>query len=277
MNEKTRANLASPAALAVAGIFGVTATLGAQGYPSTDERAPQPEDTPRPEAQPLPGQERAGADETEDGESIVDVIREAEELERFAEILDRSGYAERFEEELSALRHSETTVLAPHNEAFEDLPEEVIEKMKDPGNRLEVAEIIDSHLFPQGRTVREMGEAPALFNYSARSVSVEENEDGELTVRTEGAEVKIVEPDLEAADGYVHVVDDFLVASIDESHFEGDGMTPQIQQPETAPEPRGPQQPETAPQPQQPQQPPAQPQQPQEEDDDEDTGPAAPW
>ncbi len=238
-----------------AGVLGVAVSLAAQEYPAPGQSEAEPREAPQePRAE-------VETEATENGESLVDVIRETEGLERFAEILDHSGYAERFEEELSALRHSATTILAPHNDAFDEVSEEVIEKMKDPDNRLEVAEIIDSHLFPQGRTVEEMKDAPALFNYSARNVTVEEADDGSLSVRTEDAEVEIVEADLEADDGYVHVVDDFLVASLDESAFERDAMTPEVQQ-----QPQQPQQ-------EQPQQP--RPQQPQQEADDDAT--PAPW
>ncbi len=264
MSTEKQSRIGSSIALAAAGLFGISTALAAQDFPAPEqeEEERQPAQPEQREAAPEP-EPRAEREVDEDGDSLVDVISEKEELEKFAEILEQSGYADRFAEELSAMRHSETTILAPHNDAFEDLPDEVIEKMKDPDNRLEVAEVIDHHLFPQGRTAEEMKEAPALFNYSARNVTVEEGDDA-IEIRTEDAEVKVVEADLEASDGYVHVVDDFLVASIDESTFEREEMAPQMpeqQQPQQ-------QQPQQQPQPQQPPQ-----QQPEGGDDEE----AAPW
>ncbi len=261
MKDRHTISLKQSAGVAIAALVASALVLNAQFSPEGgDEQPAQPqqevqphpqqEAQPQPEAEPVPAEPEPREDmaEREGGESLVDLIKAEESLERFAGILEQSGYADRFEEELSQLHHSETTIVAPRNEAFDELDDEVIEKMKDPENRLEVAEIIDAHLFPQGRTAEEMTDAPALFNYRAQNVSAEADENGEVRLSTEDAEVEIVEADLEASDGYVHVVDGFLMASIDASHFErmehvpeapgagerGGGVLEQPEQPEDA-------------------------------------------
>lgn len=227
-NEMKRQTLSS-FAWATAAVFVFFSPLAAQSespQPDGEQQRPVPQSGGSTVREP--GEEPERETDSEEGDSLVEVIRETEGLERFSEILEQSGYADRFEEELSELHHSESTVVAPHNDAFDELSDEVIEKMKDPRHSLEVAGIVDAHLFPQGRSVEDMKNAPALFNYRAKKVSASEAEDAELALSTEDAEVRILEADIEASDGYVHIADDFLVASIDASTFESSGTVPEL-------------------------------------------------
>ncbi|MBD1869753.1 fasciclin domain-containing protein [Cyanobacteria bacterium FACHB-471] len=97
------------------------------------------------------------------------------------------------------------TVFAPTDEAFAALPEGTVEQLLLPENRDLLVQILSYHVVPGELTSSELtsGEVQTVAN---EPVTVEVSADG-VTVN----EVTVVQPDVTASNGVIHVVDQVIL------------------------------------------------------------------
>lgn len=97
------------------------------------------------------------------------------------------------------------TVFAPTDEAFAALPEGTVDELLLPENRDLLVQILSYHVVPGEFTSSELtsGEVQTVAN---EPVTVEVSADG-VTVN----EVNVVQPDVTASNGVIHVVDQVIL------------------------------------------------------------------
>jgi uncharacterized surface protein with fasciclin (FAS1) repeats len=97
------------------------------------------------------------------------------------------------------------TVFAPTDEAFAALPEGAVEELLLPENRDLLVQILSYHVVPGEFTSSELtsGEVQTVAN---EPVTIEVSADG-VTVN----EVTVVQPDITASNGVIHVVDQVIL------------------------------------------------------------------
>ncbi len=131
-----------------------------------------------------------------------DALELAQQDQRFSTLVQLVKQAE---VENAVKNQGPLTVFAPTNEAFQQLPEEVVNKLTDPANKDKLAYVLTHHAAPANypvETVKELAaQGKTLFMASGEYVPVEEK-DGAIYVG--GA--KILESH-KVANGWVHVVD----------------------------------------------------------------------
>ncbi len=93
------------------------------------------------------------------------------------------------------------TVFAPHNAAFDELPEGTVEDLLKPENKQKLAKILTSHASPANIKKDQLKDGLSIYLATGQYVDVEER-DGEVFVN--GAKVVA---SIDASNGVIHVVD----------------------------------------------------------------------
>jgi uncharacterized surface protein with fasciclin (FAS1) repeats len=133
------------------------------------------------------------------GETIVDVAAANGSFNTLVAAVQAAG----LEETLSG--EGPYTVFAPTDEAFAALPEGTVEKLTKPENQAALQQILSYHVVE--------GEVPAAEIQSGPVGTVE---GGDLEVTADAGEVtvngaSVVQPDVVASNGVIHVVDTVLL------------------------------------------------------------------
>ena len=97
------------------------------------------------------------------------------------------------------------TVFAPTNAAFEKLGDERVQSLLEPENRDQLTEVLTYHVVPGKLTAADLSDGQKLETVAGET----------LTVTVDGGTVmvgdaSVVKPDVEAANGVVHVIDGVL-------------------------------------------------------------------
>lgn len=133
-------------------------------------------------------------------DSVLAVIRDRDDLTTFAAAADALGTPGVFTQERGV------TVLAPNDDAFAALGEEGLDAiLEDPAA---LATLVSDHLAVGANTTETLVAGDGFANASAETLTVEV--DGE-TITVGGA--TIVDADLMADNGVVHIVDAVVVSS----------------------------------------------------------------
>lgn len=145
----------------------------------------------------------------------MEMPTEATEASEAGTIVDVAASNGSFETLVAALTAAELdqvlqgegpfTVFAPTDEAFAALPEGTVEELLLPENRDLLVQILSYHVVPGELTSSELtsGEVQTAAN---EPVTVEVSADG-VTVN----EVSVVQPDITASNGVIHVVDQVIL------------------------------------------------------------------
>lgn len=132
-------------------------------------------------------------------ENIVAVAQETPDLSILVEAVSAAGLVETLEEP------GPYTVFAPTNAAFEALGS-TLDTLLEPANKAELAEILTYHVVPGELTSSELSNGQMLETVQGGSLEVK-IANGNVTVN--GA--KVANPDVEASNGVVHVIDEVLI------------------------------------------------------------------
>ncbi|MDN5203686.1 fasciclin domain-containing protein [Fulvivirgaceae bacterium BMA10] len=97
------------------------------------------------------------------------------------------------------------TVFAPTNEAFDKLPDGVVEDLLKPENKMKLVNIIHFHASPGTYKGKLLKDGAMLFQAQGDKVKVERNGD-EVTIN--GAKILAT---IDATNGVIHVVDQVLL------------------------------------------------------------------
>ena len=97
------------------------------------------------------------------------------------------------------------TVFAPTDAAFEELGDDQVQSLLEPANRDQLQSILTYHVVPGKLTASDLSDGQELETVAGEM----------LTVQIDGDEVAVgdatvVEPNVEASNGVVHVIDTVL-------------------------------------------------------------------
>jgi uncharacterized surface protein with fasciclin (FAS1) repeats len=169
------------------------ALVGCSSGDSESESTPSPAAT---SAEAMPS-------ETMTAESAGTIVDVASENPDFSTLVAAVGAAD-LAETLSA--EGPYTVFAPTNEAFEALPEGLLDTLLEPENKEVLTQILTYHVVAGEvmSTDIEPGKVPTV---EGEDLTIKVKDDGTVTVN--GATVQAA--DVEASNGVIHVIDEVLV------------------------------------------------------------------
>lgn len=98
------------------------------------------------------------------------------------------------------------TVFVPTNEAFAALPAGTLEALKNPSSKMELTRILQAHVLPNRISTAEMKPDMPMLTAQGQEVIVKRAG----SVLTVGG-ARILEADVQASNGIVHVIDKVLV------------------------------------------------------------------
>ena len=137
--------------------------------------------------------------------AILDAARTKSEISTFMELVQAANISKAFEQ------GGEFTIFAPSNEAFEQLPAGQLEYLKKPENRNELIQILQAHII-SGKVMTSQLQA---------NQRIQVGQDDYIEVASAGTApnaftiggANIVDSDIEANNGVIHVVDRVLVTA----------------------------------------------------------------
>jgi uncharacterized surface protein with fasciclin (FAS1) repeats len=97
------------------------------------------------------------------------------------------------------------TIFAPTDEAFDALPEGVVEELLKPENRDTLIKILTYHVV-QGEKSSSMLQSGATETLEGASVQVNVSSSGVMV-----NDAKVVQPDIQASNGVIHVIDKVIL------------------------------------------------------------------
>ncbi len=159
------------------------------GEPEVTEPEPA-EAKPEPEAAKPAGGDVLAVVATIDGATIFNELLALSDVSKGLHSLDGAGY----------------TLLVPTDEAFNKLPKGTVDKLKK--NTTELERVIKSHMVLGSNDVSRLSNFRTAPTATGKDVEVKVQESDMLI-----GGAKLVETDLKASNGYVHVIDKVLTLS----------------------------------------------------------------
>ena len=134
------------------------------------------------------------------GNNLWDLVNADPELSTFAGLVKLAGAVQILQEE-----NPYFTVFAPHNDAFDDLPEGWLDQLRDPGNHEFLVAVVTHHILEERMPT---GEIPDEVFETLYGNTVNLGSKGGETVINHAT---VMTPDMDASNGIVHVIDAVLI------------------------------------------------------------------
>jgi uncharacterized surface protein with fasciclin (FAS1) repeats len=186
----------------LAGAVAVTAALVLTGCASDDtdsDAATETEPTAEATEEAMDEATEEATDEAMDeAGTIVDVASANEDFSTLVAAVDAAGLVETLSGE------GPFTVFAPTNEAFDALPEGVLDALLLPENEAVLTSILTYHVVP-GEVTSDMITDGDVATVEGQSVTIS-TESGVMV-----NEATVVTPDVDASNGVIHVIDAVLI------------------------------------------------------------------
>jgi uncharacterized surface protein with fasciclin (FAS1) repeats len=186
----------------LAGAVAVTAALVLTGCASDDtdsDAATETEATAEATEEAMDEATEEATDEAMDeAGTIVDVASANEDFSTLVAAVDAAGLVETLSGE------GPFTVFAPTNEAFDALPEGVLDALLLPENEAVLTSILTYHVVP-GEVTSDMITDGDVATVEGQSVTIS-TESGVMV-----NEATVVTPDVDASNGVIHVIDAVLI------------------------------------------------------------------
>lgn len=149
-------------------------------------------------------QGRTSSDSSQDS-SIVQIIAQHERFSTLATAFDSAGLIER-------LRSSGPyTVFAPTNDAFDDLPEGALDELLLSGSRDRLAAILNYHIVEGENDADELQRRSSITTLDGANLEITRQGDRVVLDPDDGNSATILETDIPASNGIIHVVDAVLM------------------------------------------------------------------
>lgn len=150
------------------------------------------------------------ADVTTDMETssmtILDAAGTRSDISTFMSLLQAANITAALE------REGEFTMFAPTNEAFEALPAGQLEYLKKPENRNELIKVLQAHVIANKVTTAQLQSNQRIQISDTDYIEVGAAAGANPNTFTIGG-ANIVEPNIEASNGVIHIVDRVLVTA----------------------------------------------------------------
>jgi uncharacterized surface protein with fasciclin (FAS1) repeats len=183
---------------AVATLAVVTAACGDDGEAGQDTPAAETESTTEAASDSGPSMSETPA-------TVVDVAASDEDFSTLVTAVQTAGLAET----LSGA--GPFTVFAPINDAFAALPQGTVDTLLQPANRDQLTSVLTYHVVPAKALSGDLSDGMTVTTVQGQQLAV--NVTGAAVTLTDasGNTVSVVQPDIEAGNGVVHVIDGVLL------------------------------------------------------------------
>jgi uncharacterized surface protein with fasciclin (FAS1) repeats len=148
----------------------------------------------------------------------------AQEMEDQPDIVETAINADGFNTLVTALQEAELvstlqgegpfTVFAPTDEAFAALPDGTLESLLQPENRDQLVNILTYHVVSGEVMAADVTQLEEATTVAGPPISIQVN-DGTVTLMGENS-AQVVQTDIEASNGVIHVIDTVLMPPSDE-------------------------------------------------------------
>ena len=101
------------------------------------------------------------------------------------------------------------TVFAPTNAAFEKLGDEQVQSLLEPENRDQLTKVLTYHVVPGTLTAADLSDGQKLETVAGETLTVKVDGDTVMV-----GDASVVQPDVEASNGVVHVIDSVLTPTV---------------------------------------------------------------
>jgi uncharacterized surface protein with fasciclin (FAS1) repeats len=174
--------------------------LGAAACGDDDDAAPQEPSTAETTMPAESEGSTAGPPAT-----VVDVAASNDDFSTLVSAVEAAGLAETLNGD------GPFTVFAPVNDAFAALPAGTLDTLLLPENEDQLSAVLTYHVVPQEAMSGDLSDGMTITTVQGQPLTVGVDEAGVTLTDASGNTVSVVEADIEAGNGVVHVIDGVLL------------------------------------------------------------------
>ena len=174
--------------------------LGAAACGDDDGAAPEEPSTATAES---PAE--SGTSAPESPATVVDVAASNDDFSTLVTAVDSAGLAETLSGE------GPFTVFAPVNEAFAALPPGTLDSLLLPENQDQLTAVLTYHVVPQEAMSDDLSDGMTVTTVQGQPLTVGVTDAGVTLTDATGNTVSVVQADIDAGNGVVHIIDGVLI------------------------------------------------------------------
>jgi uncharacterized surface protein with fasciclin (FAS1) repeats len=184
------------------------ATLAAVTVACGDDEAAQDDGSPAAETETEGTNDAASESESSTSEipaTVVDVAASDENFSTLVTAVQTAGLTETLSGD------GPFTVFAPVNDAFAALPEGTVDALLQPANRDQLTSVLTYHVVPAAALSGDLSDGMTVTTIQGQPLTVHLTGGAVTLTDASGNTVSVVQPDIEAGNGVVHVIDGVLL------------------------------------------------------------------
>ena len=174
--------------------------LGAAACGDDDGAAPEEPSTTMAES---PAE--SGTSAPESPATVVDVAASNDDFSTLVTAVDSGGLAETLSGD------GPFTVFAPVNDAFAALPPGTLDSLLLPENQDQLAAVLTYHVVPQEAMSDDLSDGMTVTTVQGQPLTVGVTDAGVTLTDATGNTVSVVQADIDAGNGVVHIIDGVLI------------------------------------------------------------------
>jgi uncharacterized surface protein with fasciclin (FAS1) repeats len=176
--------------------------LGAAACGDDDDAAPE-----EPSTATTDTPAESGGSAAEEPATVVDVAASNDDFSTLVTAVEAAGLAETLNGD------GPYTVFAPVNDAFAALPAGTLDTLLLPENEDQLAGVLTYHVVPQEAMSSDLRDGMTITTVQGQPLTVGVSDAGVTLTDASGNTVSVVQADIEAGNGVVHVIDGVLLPS----------------------------------------------------------------
>ena len=188
---------------ATAAVAALAFTLTACGSDDDDAAASGDATTSTSEAEEMEPAEGA-MDDTMPA-TVVDIAAGNDDFSTLVAAVEAAGLVETLSGE------GPFTVFAPVNDAFDALPEGTVDSLLLPENQEQLTAVLTYHVVPTKALSGDLTDGMTVTTVQGEDLTINIDDDGVTLTDAAGGTAMVVQADLEAGNGVVHVIDAVLM------------------------------------------------------------------
>ena len=148
---------------------------------------------------------QGGESAAESPATVVDVAASNDDFSTLVTAVESAGLAETLDGD------GPFTVFAPVNEAFAALPAGTLDTLLLPENEDQLTAVLTYHVVPQEAMSDDLSDGMTITTVQGQPLTVGVSDTGVTLTDASGNTVSVVQADIEAGNGVVHVIDGVLL------------------------------------------------------------------
>jgi uncharacterized surface protein with fasciclin (FAS1) repeats len=174
--------------------------LGAAACGDDDDAAPE-----EPSTATTDTPAESGGSASESPATVVDVAASNDDFSTLVTAVEAAGLAETLNGD------GPFTVFAPVNDAFAALPAGTLDTLLLPENEDQLTAVLTYHVVPQEAMSSDLRDGMTITTVQGQPLTVGVSDTGVTLTDASGNAVSVVQADIEAGNGVVHVIDGVLL------------------------------------------------------------------